>query len=48
MTREALVDGDRRFTWTQVGAEVDRAAKAFLAAGIAVGGPGGDLGTQRR
>lgn len=35
--RDALVDGARRWTWNEVGAEVDRAAKAFLAAAIEVG-----------
>ncbi len=35
--REAIVDGDRRWTWNELGAEVDRAAAAFLAAGIEVG-----------
>ncbi len=35
--REALVDGDRRWTWQQVGAEVERSAKALLGAGIEVG-----------
>ena len=34
---EAIVDGDRRWTWDEVGAEVDRAAKAYLAAGIELG-----------
>ncbi len=31
---EALVDGDTRLTWTELGARVDRAAQAFLATGI--------------
>ena len=35
--REAIVDGDHRWTWTEVGAEVGRASKAFLAAGIEIG-----------
>jgi acyl-CoA synthetase (AMP-forming)/AMP-acid ligase II len=32
--REAIVDGDRRWTWAEVGAEVTRASKAFIAGGI--------------
>ena len=32
--REALVDGDRTWTWREVGAATDRAAAAFLAAGV--------------
>ncbi len=35
--REALVDGDLRWTWSDVGRQVERAAAAFLAAGIEVG-----------
>lgn len=31
---EALVDGDVRFTWTELDAHVQRAARAFLALGI--------------
>ena len=31
---EALVDGGTRLSWTELGADVDRAARAFLAAGI--------------
>ena len=34
---EALVDGARSWTWADLGREVDRAAKAFLSAGIDVG-----------
>ncbi len=34
---EALVDGDRSWSWSELGREVDRAAKAYLAAGIEVG-----------
>lgn len=36
-SREALVDGDRRWTWAEVGVEVERAAGAFLATGIEIG-----------
>jgi acyl-CoA synthetase (AMP-forming)/AMP-acid ligase II len=32
--REAVVDGDRTWTWAEIGAETDRAAAAFLAAGV--------------
>ncbi len=35
--REAIVDGDRRWTWVEVGEQVDAAAKAFIAAGIESG-----------
>ncbi len=35
--REAIVDGDRRWTWREVGDAVDRAAAAFLGAGVEVG-----------
>ncbi|MCU1496258.1 MAG: Acyl-CoA synthetase [Acidimicrobiales bacterium] len=35
--REAIVDGDARWTWTDLGREVDRATSAFLAAGIEPG-----------
>jgi acyl-CoA synthetase (AMP-forming)/AMP-acid ligase II len=35
--REALVDGDRRLSWTDVGVEVDRSTRGFLAAGIEPG-----------
>ncbi|WP_426571853.1 FadD3 family acyl-CoA ligase [Aquihabitans sp. McL0605] len=35
--REAVVDGDRTWTWHELGTEIDRAAKAFLAAGIELG-----------
>ena len=31
---EALVDGERRFTWTEADAEVARTARAFMALGI--------------
>jgi acyl-CoA synthetase (AMP-forming)/AMP-acid ligase II len=34
---EALVDGDTRWTWADLGREVDAAARAFLAAGIKLG-----------
>lgn len=34
---EALVDGDASWSWSDLGREVDRATKAFLAAGIEVG-----------
>lgn len=34
---EALVDGETSWSWRQLGAEVDRAAKAYLAAGIEIG-----------
>ncbi|MCB0959627.1 MAG: AMP-binding protein, partial [Acidimicrobiales bacterium] len=33
----AIIDGDRRWSWADVGHEVDRAAAAFLAAGVEVG-----------
>lgn len=32
--REALVDGTDRWTWAELGADVDRAARAFVASGI--------------
>jgi acyl-CoA synthetase (AMP-forming)/AMP-acid ligase II len=35
--REALVDGTTSWTWTDLGRAVDRAAKAYLGAGIEVG-----------
>ena len=35
--REAIADGDRRWTWTEVGAASDRAAAAFIAAGVEPG-----------
>ena len=35
--REAIVDGDRRWTWREVGDEVTRATAAFVAAGIEPG-----------
>jgi acyl-CoA synthetase (AMP-forming)/AMP-acid ligase II len=35
--REAVVDGATTWTWSDVGHQVDRAAKAYLAAGIEVG-----------
>ncbi len=35
--REALVDGEVRWTWADVGRQVEAAAAAFLAAGIEVG-----------
>ena len=35
--KEAIVDGDRNWTWAQLGSEIDRAAKAFMAAGIEIG-----------
>jgi len=35
--REALVDGAVSWTWNDLGREVDRAAKAYLAAGIEIG-----------
>ncbi len=35
--REAIVDGDHRWTWAEVGAAVEQATGAFLAAGIEVG-----------
>ena len=34
---EALVDGDTSWSWSELGREVDRATKAFLAAGIEIG-----------
>ena len=34
---EALVDGDMRLTYAQLGEEVDRYARAFVAAGVEVG-----------
>jgi acyl-CoA synthetase (AMP-forming)/AMP-acid ligase II len=33
----AVIDGDRSWTWTELGGEVGRATKAFLAAGIELG-----------
>ncbi|MFN8016588.1 MAG: FadD3 family acyl-CoA ligase [Acidimicrobiales bacterium] len=35
--REAIVDGDRRWTWAEVGEAVDAATAAFVAAGIEPG-----------
>ena len=35
--REALVDGDHGWTWNQLGSAIDRATKAYLAAGIEIG-----------
>lgn len=35
--REALVDGDLRWTWADVGRQVERATAAFIAAGIEPG-----------
>jgi acyl-CoA synthetase (AMP-forming)/AMP-acid ligase II len=35
--RDAIVDGDLRWTWTEVGDAVDAAARAFVAAGIVPG-----------
>ncbi len=35
--REALVDGDLRWSWAEVGRQVERATAAFLAAGIEPG-----------
>ncbi len=35
--REAIVDGHRRWTWNEVGQATDRAAAAFIAAGIESG-----------
>ena len=35
--REAIVDGDRRWSWVDVGDAVDRAARAYFGAGIEVG-----------
>ena len=35
--REAIVDGDLRWSWRDLGREVERAAAAYLAAGIEVG-----------
>jgi acyl-CoA synthetase (AMP-forming)/AMP-acid ligase II len=35
--REALVDGELSWSWNDLGRQVDRAAKAYLAAGIEVG-----------
>ena len=34
---EALVDGDTSWSWSELGREVDRATKAFLAVGIEIG-----------
>ena len=34
--REAIVDGDRRWTWRELGEAVDRASAAYLGAGIEV------------
>jgi len=34
---EALVDGDTSWSWERIGREVDRAAKAYIAAGIEIG-----------
>ncbi|MCB1040611.1 MAG: AMP-binding protein, partial [Acidimicrobiales bacterium] len=34
---EAMVDGDRTWTWSELGGEVGRATKAFIDAGIEVG-----------
>ncbi len=34
---EAIVDGDRRWTWAELGIEIDRSARAYLAAGIEPG-----------
>jgi len=36
-SREAIVDGDLRWTWADVGTQVEAAAAAYLAAGIEVG-----------
>ncbi|MGE0387409.1 MAG: FadD3 family acyl-CoA ligase [Gammaproteobacteria bacterium] len=36
-TRAAIIDGDTRLTWAQVDAQRRRAARAFIAAGIAKG-----------
>jgi long-chain acyl-CoA synthetase len=35
--RLALVDGDRRLTWSELDAAVDRAAEGFSAAGLVPG-----------
>ena len=35
--REAIVDGDRRWTWRELGDAIDRASAAYLGAGIEVG-----------
>ena len=35
--REAIVDGDRRWTWRELGDAIDRARAAYLGAGIEVG-----------
>ncbi|MBX3286803.1 MAG: FadD3 family acyl-CoA ligase [Actinobacteria bacterium] len=35
--REAIVDGERRWTWRELGEAIDRAASAYLGAGIEVG-----------
>ncbi|MEZ5182778.1 MAG: FadD3 family acyl-CoA ligase [Acidimicrobiales bacterium] len=33
----AIIDGDRRWSWAELGREVDRATAAFVAAGVEVG-----------
>ncbi len=35
--REAIVDGDRSWSWAELGVQVDAATRAFIAAGIEVG-----------
>ncbi len=40
----AIEDGDARFTFAQLAAEVERVSRAFIAAGIARGDRVGDLG----